>query len=140
MAEVLDNIKIVGEWASIAIGGVGAILIWLFKSKHGEHVEMYKAYSEGKARAISLEKEHSDMHIYYIKNKEVSLVDIVIQNQRILDRIEHTNDNNKAGAAMIMDAWERSDKKMDKLQVTNDLRITRLEERIDQIHFRKDQH
>jgi len=121
MKSASETINDVSIWLILSFA---AFLIWFFKTMYSQHQLIYDYYTRNKETDIS-----KIMNELTILKNEIKFVEMeskkywnshklqMDNNQAILlERINHTNDNNKANAVMLRDLFQDINKKIDKLE------------------------
>jgi hypothetical protein len=99
-------------------------IVWFFKTVYSDHKLVFEYYTKNKEADIhkimldiatlkgEMEKVDNESKRYWHEQKERATNNHAI----LLQRVEHSNDNNKASALMILDMLQKVEKKVDKLE------------------------
>lgn len=121
LKEVLNDLKGITAWLFMALIGV---LLWFFKSVYSEFNEMKTFFNKWRDIDIkTLSKELEDLKIevkkieleskrYWNEHKN----QMESNQQILLERINHTNENNKAAAQTIKEFFEALEKRLERLE------------------------
>jgi len=104
--------------------GISGFLGWFLKKIYAEHALVFEHYTKTKGNdlhkmlleietiKLDLKRVESDSKRYWSEqNKQIESNQIIL-----LERINHSSDNNKAGTTMVIDYFQRLEKKVDKLE------------------------
>lgn len=121
MVDVIYFIKEIALYVLLALVG---FLIWFFKSIYSDHKLIFDYYTRNKETDIhkllmemetvkgDIKRVESDSKRYWSEHKMQ-----LDNNQTILiDKIEHLNNNNKAGITMLHELILRVEKRIDKIE------------------------
>lgn len=120
----MDNLIDTTQMASIAILGFTTFIVWFFKTIYSQHQQIFDYYTKNKEADIhklamdmeilkrEINKVELDSKRYWSEQKERA----TSNHEKLLERINHTNDNTKASGIMIKEYLERLENRLDKFE------------------------